>query len=200
MIVNSGSGLHGYWALWPAVSPDEAEAANRRLAKALGADPHCVDAARILRPPGTYNFKTQPPRPVELVHLEPVVHTLDEIVGHLPEAADAERWRATPVMRLDRGDDPLLTIAAETYVPALTGREVGRDGKVQCPFHGGGEERTPSLHVYPDDRGWFCFGCERGGTIYDLGALIYGLEPRGAGFHEIRRRLAADLLRRDLAA
>lgn len=86
-------------------------------------------------------------------------------------------------------------IPATTYVPLLTGREIGREGKVRCPFHGDGEERTPSLHCYDDDGGWFCFGCERGGSIIDLGAELYSIEPRGTGFHEIRRRLAADLLR-----
>jgi hypothetical protein len=43
MIVSSGSGVHAYWALSPAVGPDEAEAANRRLAHALGADAACAD-------------------------------------------------------------------------------------------------------------------------------------------------------------
>ena len=54
----------------------------------------------------------------------------------------------------------------------------------------------PSLHAYEDPaRGWFCFGCQRGGTIIDLGAALYRLEARGAGYREIRRRLAADLLK-----
>ena len=70
---------------------------------------------------------------------------------------------------------------------------MGRDGKAQCPWHGGGDERTPSLHCY-DDGGFYCYGCGVGGSIIDLGARLYGLEPRGRGFHEIRRRLAADLL------
>jgi DNA primase len=65
---------------------------------------------------------------------------------------------------------------------------------VCCPFHAGGEERTPSLHVYPNDRGWACFGCGRGGTIVDFGAHLYGIEPRGGGFHELRRRLVSELV------
>lgn len=70
--------------------------------------------------------------------------------------------------------------------------EIGRDGKVACPFH---EDRTPSLHVYDEaEHGWHCYGCGRGGTIIDFGAALYGLEPRGQGFHEIRRRLDADLM------
>ena len=79
------------------------------------------------------------------------------------------------------------------FIPALTGREVGRGGRVTCPFHGDGQERTPSLQTYDDD--WYCFSCARGGTIVDFGALLFGLEPRGSGYHQIRRRLAEDLLR-----
>jgi hypothetical protein len=88
--------------------------------------------------------------------------------------------------------DPLRTISASIYIEILTGRVVGRDGKVRCPFH---DDSTPSLHAYNDPaRGWRCFGCHANGSIIDFGSLLYGIEPRGAGFHEIRRRLAADLL------
>ena len=46
-----------------------------------------------------------------------------------------------------------------------------RHGKIRCPFHPDG---TPSLHVYPTpEQGWFCFGCRRGGTIYDLAAEVW---------------------------
>jgi len=69
---------------------------------------------------------------------------------------------------------------------------VGRDGKVSCPFH---EDRTPSLHVYETPAGgWYCFGCGRGTSVYDLAAAIWRLEPRGADFLELRRRLYELLL------
>ncbi len=93
-----------------------------------------------------------------------------------------------------RSDDPLLGIPADEYVPVLTGRQVGRDRKVRCPFHKDGQERTPSLHVYTGDGGWFCWPCQAGGDIYTFGGLLYGLEPRGASFHELRRRLTDELL------
>lgn len=41
-----------------------------------------------------------------------------------------------------------------------------------CPLH---DERTPSFYVFPDG-GWHCFGkCDRGGDIYTLIALVFGL-------------------------
>ena len=90
------------------------------------------------------------------------------------------------------GDDYLRTIPATEYVPALTGSAVGPDLKAECPFH---EDWRPSLHCYRDPvRGWFCFQCGRGGSIYDLGAFLYGITPRGADFHRLRQRLATELL------
>lgn len=89
--------------------------------------------------------------------------------------------------------DLLRTIPATDYVPALTGQELGRDGKTHCPLHE--EDRTPSLQAYPEDRGWYCFGCGRGGNIYDLGAHLWNIGTRGDEFRELRRRLARELLR-----
>jgi hypothetical protein len=43
------------------------------------------------------------------------------------------------------------------------------------------------LHVYErPEQGWYCFGCGRGGSIYDLAAELYGLSRRGRGFLRIR--------------
>ena len=199
MVVASGGPrcLHAYWSLWPPVGPDEAEAANRRIAHALGADMQATDAARILRPPGTFNFKTDTPKPVEVEYLNVEVYTLEHVVGELPDppngcpAGVALVRHATSVPPATH-DDPLLTIPPAAYVEALSGRVVGRDGKVPCPFH---DDSTPSLHVYDEpERGWTCFGCGRGGTIIDFGAALYGIEPRGRGFHVVRERLERDLL------
>lgn len=202
IVVGSGSGRHAYWPLWPPAGPDEAERANRRIAAALGADMAATDAARILRPPGTFNFKSGAPVPVTVERLEVEVFTLEALVGHLPDPEPnrpAARRLTAPLVA--RGDDPLLAIAPPMYVVLLTGREVGRDGKARCPFHADGGERTPSLHAYPrPEEGWTCFGCHRGGSIIDFGAALYGIEPRGTGYHEVRRRLAEALLGQEAAA
>lgn len=196
-LTGSGPNRHAYWPLREPLTVEQAVGANRRLAHALGADMRSTDAARILRPPGTLNHKHEPPRPVECIRCEVVSHLAREVVGHLPDPPAPHRpvpASVPPVARSGRGD-PLLEIPAAEYVPALTGRPVGRDGKAQCPWHADGQERTPSLHAYPNpEAGWCCYGCDLGGTIIDFGARLYGIEPRGSGFHEIRRRLAADLL------
>ena len=47
-----------------------------------------------------------------------------------------------------------------------------------CPLHG---ERTPSLRLYDEpERGWYCFGCHKGGDAAKLYAELYHLEPLDA--------------------
>jgi hypothetical protein len=195
IIICSGFNLHAYWPLKPPVGPDEAEWANRRLAHALGADPQAVDAARILRPPGTFNFKKGEPVPVRVVRLEAEIVEVDRVIGRLEDPPTRQRRATAPsapaaAVALDR-DDPLHQVPAPVYVEDLTGQTLGRDRKIACPFH---DDRTPSLHVYDDH--WHCFGCDLGGTIIDFGAALYGIEPRGRGYYPLRRRIAAALLGR----
>jgi hypothetical protein len=192
ILVRSGSAAnrHAYWPLAEPLVPRDAEAANARLANALGADPAATDAARILRPPHTRNFKHQPPAPVELERLVDERKMADDILRGLPDLASRERLTAEPGPALRR-DDPLRAIEPTVYVEALTGQAIGRDRKVRCPFH---EDASPSLHVYETpEGGWYCFSCKRGTSIYDLAGPLWGFRTRGRDFLELRRRLI-DLL------
>ncbi len=54
------------------------------------------------------------------------------------------------------------------------------------------DDSTPSLQLY--DHGWYCFACRLGGSIYDFGALLCGLDTRGHQFLQLRQRLATKLL------
>ena len=38
----------------------------------------------------------------------------------------------------------------------------------RCPFHAGGQEKTPSFTVDPDQKLYYCFGCRKGGGIIDF--------------------------------
>ncbi|MDR2663333.1 MAG: DNA primase [Treponema sp.] len=38
----------------------------------------------------------------------------------------------------------------------------------RCPFHGGGQEKTPSFKVDPDKKLFYCFGCQKGGSILNF--------------------------------
>lgn len=74
-IVNSGRGIHAYWRLQEVVNRKDWKPVAERL-KALcedhgfAADPsRTADNASILRIPETFNFKQEPPLPVELLAL-----------------------------------------------------------------------------------------------------------------------------------
>jgi hypothetical protein len=189
VIINSGTPGHQhlYWPLTEPLAPAELERANQTLACALDADRGAVlGAATILRPPHTRNHKHTPASTVTLERLNLRAHIASEILAGLP--AIQRPWGPETLTRRAASSDPLQTIAPARYVELLTGQVVPRDRKISCPLH---DDRTPSLHVYPDPRqGWHCYGCQQGGTIYDLAAKLWRLDTRGSDFLELRRRLA----------
>jgi hypothetical protein len=73
IIVNSGNGAHVYWAFDRNVTRAEWEPVvaalhERCMEHGLVVDPACLEAARVLRMPGTMNFKDPAdPKPVEVV-------------------------------------------------------------------------------------------------------------------------------------
>jgi hypothetical protein len=88
--------------------------ANQRLARAVGDGvtlDHVHDITRILRPPGTVNYKYTPARPVELVQLDQQrTYGLSEVEAwldqHYPHTRPAERTEsATPAGMGRPGDD-----------------------------------------------------------------------------------------------
>jgi DnaB helicase-like protein/primase-like protein len=85
--VKSGGGIHLYWFLKESAGKNDLEAiedVNRRIAVALGGDMAAIDAARIMRVPGTLNHKYDPPRRCELVQLNDFTYSLDDFLGILP--------------------------------------------------------------------------------------------------------------------
>lgn len=75
-VVCSGRGTHLYWALEQPVSVDQADRANKGIARRLGAD-SCWDASRVLRVPGTTNKKPGGPYPVTLDVVCSAKHDID---------------------------------------------------------------------------------------------------------------------------
>lgn len=68
IIVDSGHGIHAYWLLRDAAPVADASLAMKGIAKDIGGD-HTHDPARILRVPGSYNYKSDPV-PVRLLRLD----------------------------------------------------------------------------------------------------------------------------------
>jgi hypothetical protein len=149
-----------------------------------------LGAATILRPPHTHNYKHRPPRPVTPQKLDPRTHHPDEILAGLATPQDPPATLGN--RRPGATRDPLLTIEPARHVAALTGQVVPRERKISCPLH---QDRTPSLHVYERaENGWHCYGCHRGGSIYDLAGAVWGLQTRGSDFVALRARLTAEIL------
>lgn len=48
---------------------------------------------------------------------------------------------------------------------------------LKCPFHG---EKTASLKIYPETNSWYCYGCNRGGTVIDWVMLAQETDLTGA--------------------
>jgi hypothetical protein len=195
MIVSSGTAghAHAYFALAAPVTVQELERANRRLAHALGGDLASVDAARILRPPCSWNHKHSPPARVELIELDSERrYGVDQLVDELcdppgPPAGAAARGRRTTRTEIDR---MLLAIPSVEYVRMLAGVSPNRAGKIHCPFH---EDRTASLQLYEDGT-WYCYGaCQAGGSIFDFAARAWRMDAKGRAFLKLRARLVDEL-------
>lgn len=183
---------HLYWRLEALARVESVHRANRRLALALDGDLRSADVARVLRPPQTVNHKSQPPHPVRLRALRvDARYRLSDLLARLPpdpvtSGKDSRGARSAQRTELDR---QLLAIPAAQYVQALTGRSPNSEGKVLCPLHA---ERHPSLQLYADNT-FYCFGCQRGGSVIDFSAALWDCSARGADFLALRARLAHEV-------
>ena len=156
LVVQTGGGLHAYFLLrepleLPADEPI-ARDALRRLAIALGADLSAAECARVLRLPGTFNYKYAPPARVSLEVCEPARrYNLSELLEFLPredtpDTDPGKRFAMPPAAAVGdrhltlfragrslktRGLSPEAVLAALTVenarvcVPPLTAAQVG---------------------------------------------------------------------------
>lgn len=120
ILIQSGNGLHAYWPLRVPLSPANARRANRRIALHLDCDMNATDAARIMRPPGTFNYKSDPPLPVVCTRLD--FHAFDprEVVSGLPDPPEPTP-NDTLVRRAEGDIDALLSGACRKVREAESG-------------------------------------------------------------------------------
>ena len=75
-------------------------------------------------------------------------------------------------------------------------KQAGRVFKGLCPFH---SEKTPSFQVDPDKGFFYCFGCQKGGDVFQFVEL-----QENVGFADAVRLLAQkaglSLVQRDTSA
>lgn len=102
-VIDSGGGLHVYWFLDRAYAHAEWTPVAKRLKATLEvagvkADPKCTaDSARILRVPGTNNYKQQMPRPVVELLFTEIRHDLAVLANKLVPMQVHQRGANAPV-------------------------------------------------------------------------------------------------------
>ena len=161
-LVASGGGLHVYWISDRVLTPREwlpyamglkFAAINHGLKCDAGVT---GDAARVLRPPGTFNYKYDPPRPVRLRYLarndydfQTALAVLPSIAPPAPQAitdapvfAGAKPPAAVAGMLLERLSDG---IRHETGPVTLTQEMVKQCGFLQEALTTGGEKFEQGL-------------------------------------------------------
>jgi hypothetical protein len=195
VVCSSPGRAHAYWEVSDQIPAEHLARCNRRLAYHLGGDLNACDAARILRVPGTRNHKRKHPWLVFLsifAASPPIAphELLDDLVDP-PEAAPTAVRPPRPRVS-DPTTDRLRMVASREYASSLAGRDL-TGHMMCCPFHKGGQERTPSFHVGgPDPAMWFCHGCSEGGDIFRFAARLWGLDET-RDFPAIVKRLGEEL-------
>lgn len=109
--VESGGGLHAYWLLRAPLPTAE----WKPLADAFqatwqsypdiqkGTDPITGDAARVLRVPGSHNFKYEPPREVTITSFEDITYDAGAMAKKLGGAKPAKRTQVIPAANIPAG-------------------------------------------------------------------------------------------------
>jgi Protein of unknown function (DUF3631)/RepB DNA-primase from phage plasmid len=120
LVIETGGGLHCYWLFHEAeaTTPEtvaRVETALRRLADHVGGDPQVAECARLMRVPGTVNYKREVPAAVRVLENRPAARY---------ELADLEEWltEARPLLtrRPKQGNgasEPIATYAGNGTVP-----------------------------------------------------------------------------------
>ena len=208
MTLSGSGGAHGYWRVEQTLAAEWIERANVRLIHHLGdgADYASYDRNRFMRVPGTRNFKSG--RYCQVVHADLTSRAYDarDLVGGLPDPpADdprapkrIRRREMAPSPRRSAISDPVDRWTPREYFAQLCGiTEPDRDGKARCPLP---DHDDPSASLWIGDtpeQGWFCFGCSRGGRIFDLASLLiggpWGVDLRGDAFRAARAELERHL-------
>jgi hypothetical protein len=140
ILVWTGGGFHSYWRLRePAEGPEDLERGElvmRRLAGGLNGDP-VHDRSRIMRVPGTHNFKYGEPRSVVMEQFDPDLRygleELQEMAEALPAETDDGRDQAGGVPR-EVLSSPIREGGRNVALASVAGslRDRGLDAETIC--------------------------------------------------------------------
>ena len=181
-LVMSGGGVHAHWISDRALTPDEWQPyADGLKSAAISAGLRCDygvtgDSARVLRVPGTFNYKQDPPRPVKLLGLNDKDYDFARDLAVLPTIAPALPRPANPTL----AGRPAAAFAS-TPVESLA--------------EGIGREQLPPLDPTPlvKECGWFKEALTTGGRDFSQG--LWNLTTLAATFMEHGNGLAHGMAR-----
>jgi hypothetical protein len=202
LLVDSGNGFHAYWPLREALEPSDQDAwqsAMRALASSLDADPTVTDLPRILRVPGTLNWKNaDDPKTVRLIHcdearrfvlydfddLPPVVVSAAPRRSYVPVTVAGSRviaairaagWR---VHEKRDASGKLIALVLDEPCPFCPGRPVQADAP-----------RRGTAHVAPSSGAFRCKRALCGAGAEATGQRADG-EPVGLAFDRWAQRVS----------
>lgn len=103
----SGGGVHMYFRLSEPADPSKAKTVWQRLCRFTGSDP-IFNLNRIFRVPGTYNWKSLPPRPCYLTALAPDrVYTIEQINAALDKLGAGPAVPPKAGIPIEPTDEPI---------------------------------------------------------------------------------------------
>jgi hypothetical protein len=159
---------------WELSEGEEIEALNRRLSHLIGGDPSCTDRGRIMRLPGSFNGRRGRWCRVLRADRSRALVDPDQVRRAVPDPEPPQPDPATSNGYQGLGQDELALTDPPTYFRALAGIEVPATGMTRCPLPDH-EDTHSSCRVWAEpERGWWCYGCARGGRIFDLASLMAG--------------------------
>lgn len=69
--------------------------------------------------------------------------------------------------------DEIVNSISMADLLAFYGFQVNRAGFINCPFH---SEKTASFRAFPENKGFYCFGCGEGGSVIDFVKKYFNLD------------------------
>ena len=142
LIVQSRRGLHAYWAIDGMAAPDAAafRSAQHRIAQHYGSDRAVCDLPRVMRLPGTYQCKIDPPYLVTILQDTGAAYTVAEILHGLAELPRPAPVRVDLAIKGGRLDLTTLDVAAWARSLGLEPRRHGSTASgdarwaIRCPW------------------------------------------------------------------
>ena len=140
LMIETGGGVHCYWLFHEAeaATPEmvaRVEAALRRLADHIGGDAQCAECARLMRVPGTTNYKREVPIAVRVLEDRPAARY---------ELAELEEWltegRPLLTRRSKQGNDAGGAFAA--YAGNGNAPPIDVEARLAQMRHGGADDAS----------------------------------------------------------